>query len=797
MLLLFLLYCGLSFYVSANKAYLIRKSEAEISRLINGSATISDLSVSVFNNFPYLAIELKKIDVRDSLFNSHGHHFFYAERLFLRLNPLKLITANISINKLEVDSASIYLFTDTTGYSNAYLLQAKTKDTSVKTPSSGRNILDKITIRRTSVTIDDRSKAKLFDVYIRKLDVKTNLLDSVYYFHLNESFLVRTLAFNLPIGSYLTNQLVEGDYTLHYSPVKKEFGFDSIPINIAKHPFRMWGHFSFGHTQQFSLRVDTRQISVDLAKRLLTKKTAKGISLVDVKAPLDATASLNGSLTGGNPLIVATWTTAKNAITTPLLSFDSCSFNGLYTNEVVKGLPRNDDNSKVEISRFRGNWKGLTMFSDRILINNLTWPILSVDLHSRFMVSQLNAVLQTDALSLTAGSGRLEIGYKGPFDHITPQNASLNGSLHIENGNILMQASQSNLTAGNASIRFVNADMLIDSLSCRIHNDPVVFRGKAVNALALLGDASGDIGLTLNMTAPVLNIDSLSSILYRKLPARKEQTSTQKGVLAKTVQQIDNLLSSGNISINLDAGKLIYRRFEARAANAHIVINGNSWILERASLQHGTGRIAVTGSITEQAGSHFGLNAAMKMTNVDAQKVWYGFEDFGIPSLSYKNIRGILSADAKVFLLLNKSGNFDMRTLKGEIDFSIKKGALIHFKPLEDVRAFVFKNRDFSEISFAEIKDKLSFSNGVVTINRMEINSTVLSLFVEGYYGLTGNTDISIQLPLSNLKKRKADYVPENTGTGGGGMSVFLRAKTGDDGTIKIKYDPFKRFRKQ
>lgn len=185
------------------------------------------------------------------------------------------------------------------------------------------------------------------------------------------------------------------------------------------------------------------------------------------------------------------------------------------------------------------------------------------------------------------------------------------------------------------------------------------------------------------------------------------------------------------------------------------------------------------------------------MKNVDAQKVWYEFENFGMPALTSKNIRGLLTADAKVSLLLDNAGNPDTKTLNGEADFSIRNGALVDFKPIQEVQAVAFKKRDFSDVSFAEIKDKVTFTNGALQINRMEVNSTVLSLFVEGVYAPSGKTDISIQLPLSNLKKRDKDYIPENTGAGrGGGLSVFLRATTADDGTIKIKYDPLRRFRK-
>jgi hypothetical protein len=78
----------------------------------------------------------------------------------------------------------------------------------------------------------------------------------------------------------------------------------------------------------------------------------------------------------------------------------------------------------------------------------------------------------------------------------------------------------------------------------------------------------------------------------------------------------------------------------------------------------------------------------------------------------------------------------------------------------------------------------------------MAINSTVLTLFLEGIYGLNNNTDISIQVPLKNLKKKDEEARPEYiSGDAKGGMSVFLRAAADKDGKIKIKYDPLKRLK--
>ena len=62
---------------------------------------------------------------------------------------------------------------------------------------------------------------------------------------------------------------------------------------------------------------------------------------------------------------------------------------------------------------------------------------------------------------------------------------------------------------------------------------------------------------------------------------------------------------------------------------------------------------------------------------------------------------------------------------------------------------------------------------------------------------MEGNTDVSIQVPLNNLKKREADYKPENIGSDAkAGASIFIRGKPGEDGNVKFKLDLFKKFRK-
>ena len=313
--------------------------------------------------------------------------------------------------------------------------------------------------------------------------------------------------------------------------------------------------------------------------------------------------------------------------------------------------------------------------------------------------------------------------------------------------------------------------------------------------LELIRETQEGVELDLNVYSPQLNIDHLSSIVSRKYPVKKREKKKTNTSLTKTLDRIDALLSKGRINVNIKADKLKYHSFEANKLQAKMRVDENAWDLQKASLSHSAGGLSIKANVREAQGGIYTLSSNIQMNNLNAERIMREFDNFGQKSFTSKNIRGTLALNSNLSLNLTKKGDFDLGSLTGKANFSIKNGELIDFGPIKNVQNFLTKNRNMTDVKFAEIKDDLDFKKGEITINRMEINSSVLTLFVEGVYG-PKITNISIQVPLSNLASKK-DYNPESVGTGKkGGMSVFLRAKSDETGKVNIKYDPFKRFRK-
>jgi hypothetical protein len=128
--------------------------------------------------------------------------------------------------------------------------------------------------------------------------------------------------------------------------------------------------------------------------------------------------------------------------------------------------------------------------------------------------------------------------------------------------------------------------------------------------------------------------------------------------------------------------------------------------------------------------------------------------------------------------------------MKGTIFFSLRGGSITNFPPLVDIGKTIFKNRGFYNVTFDEIKDTILLNGMDMTIQRMEIASSVFRMFIQGRYRVNGAADLSIQVPLSNLKKQDINHTPTNVGTNAKvGASIFLRVRGGGKEKVKITLD--------
>ena len=797
LLLVIIFYAVAFFYVKANKTKIIKDITENVSKKLDGKLTIGDADVSIFKNFPRIAVVLKDVSLTDSMYNQHKHAFFAAKDAFVNLNIFKLIKKQDALSGLVLRNANIYFYTDTSGYSNTYLLKSK-KDSSGGPKKTDNNIsLQKIDLQNVRFILDDRKREKLHDFDIKKIAMRLNDEGDILNIKTDANLFIHSMAFNLPKGTFLKEASFEGDFNLKYGKVSQVLSFDSIDVDIAGKPFNLTGKFDLGDKNPaFALNVYARKIMYEDVKKLLPERIAKSLAIVSLNKPIAAVAKLTGPLRGGEPFIFAEWKVENADMATPFIDFEDASFTGFFSNEVVKGQPRYDPNSVIKINNLKANWRGLPVSSKSIEILNLTTPTLACDLRSSFLLTELNEVIPISSIQLLSGNAEVVLDYNGPIQKNNNTNSFLNGSISFKNGNILYAGRNIELKNVNGALNFKNSDVFIQNLQCNILNNKIVMNGSAKNILTLINTEPNRVKIDYNIYSPDFNLGAFTYLLKKKGNVVK-RTSTSKKSFGDMAVKIDDLLQKSAISLTLNAPVLRYKKLLATNANASVTLLQDRYILNNVSMQADGGRLDIKGQLLNNSGATHTANINVDVNNVDVKKLFSTFNNFGQDGIVSNNLEGQLTAKVSASLKINDEGEVLPASANGGVSFSLKNGALNNFEPIKKIQNFIFKKRDFDNITFAELKDNLSIRNGDIKLNRMEIQSSVLSLFVEGIYSKKKGSDLSIQIPLNNLKKRDEDYNPINIGTKAKvGRSIFLRGKTGSDGNIAFKLDLFNKFQK-
>lgn len=790
-----LLFAGVYVYIIINKKTILKQVRHKIAEELAGNVKIGDVDVNYFATFPQVSVSLDNISITDTMFAKHHHTFFTAGKLYARLSVLRLIQRKDPLDGIRVDNGSVYVYTDTSGYTNSYLFAGKNKVADTSTPRKEKSIIRSISLRNVRFVMDNQLKGKLYDLQVNRVDCNIKNSNPVLYFKTKDNIFIHGIAFNLNKGSFGTETLLEANLNFEYNKDIKQLSFKDLEVNLKGHPFIFSGVFNFGTNQTLALKISTKNVDYNFARSMLPKKISTALARFNADKPVDAVANITGPLIG-EPLANIEWSSGPNNVHTPFFDVSNASFSGSYTNELVPGQPRNDPNSRVQFHHVAFDYQGLTFHAENVYIDNLVEPIVNCDLKTTFKLSQLNDVMNTRSLKFNAGQGTLDITYSGPLQENTRKNTLINGKVVLQDGLISYRPRNIDVRNCNGNIIFKNSDVFVTDFRGNVGDNKIIMNGKANNLLSLIKTNPGKISLDWNVYSPALNLETFTSLLKKR--SNVAAVPTTGGVkINKLANRIDQMLDQANIRLSLKADNLTYQKFIAHNVVASIGLFEDSYNLDNVSLQHGGGSMKITGSLRGENEIYQEAKVKVNMENVDVNKVFYAFNNFGQDAMKSDNIQGKLTTSIDVRMDIDRELQKHPQNISGYVDFSLKNGALINFEPIQKLQNFLFKNRNFSDIHFAELKDRLDILNRDIKINRMEIQSTALSLFVEGIYSLKGNTDISIQVPLSNLKKRSEDYKPENIGADAkGGTSVFVRGRPGEDGNIKFKYDLFKKFRK-
>lgn len=781
--LILLIWTGIYIYFLLNKERLMDKVSQTVSARFSGEASVKDIGLNFLVNFPYITLRLEDVTLRDSLYKQHGHELLKAENFFISSTTFQLLQGKLEPSKIVIENAQLFLFTDKSGYTNTDITRPQPQTSGKK--MSYRSLPDKVVLKDVRIIMYNLQKNKYHDLFVRKLKCGIDVSGGFIDFENDAEIAINSLTFNLPKGSFAKGKVIKGDFNMRFDTLKRVLILDNEKLRIGGSPFTVNANFHFDSTRNFSLQLKTTRIPFRQAASLLSKSIAVKLDSVDFSKPIDLEADIVGRTKyRDTPFVNIRMTVKDNDIRTPQGNFLKASFTGSFTNHVSDTASRNDNNSAIHLNGLQASWEGVPLSSENVHISNLMYPVITCDIQSKTDLSKLDELIGSESFHFIGGEARTKIYYHGPIGDSAKVSPYISGSFSFTDASMEYIPRRIKLTGISGDIIFDSSDIRLKDMKGKVQGSPITINAEIKNFFSLMDIDPGKLELTSSIYMPMLDVQEFKTFLADR---NKAASSRRKGGarLTKLSRSIDRFMDVCNMNTRLQADKVQYKQFAATDVKANVYLASNTWKFNGVSLRHADGLLNMDGQLqTMQGNSHqFNLNAQLQGLNIS--KLFKAFNNFGLDDIGSENIRGLLTTNIELSGIMNGDATPIPSSLQGIIDLSLLKGELINFEPLQKMSFFLLKKRDFSNLEFAELKNRFQLQGQSIIINRMEVQSTALSMYVEGLYDLKGDsTDLVIQVPLSNLKKRKPDYVPENKGLDAKtGMSVFVRARSdkGDD----------------
>ncbi|MCX2480806.1 AsmA family protein [Pedobacter sp. MC2016-15] len=785
--LIIIVFIGLAMYVNVNKKELLISINKELNRNINGTVTVGAMEPTFLRGFPGVSVSLKNVEIRDSLWKVHHHSLLTAKDFDISVNAMALLRGTIEIRKIAINNAEAYLYTDSTGYSNTSVFKKKAQaPEQTKEESASPAEIRRFDLNDVRFILDNRKGNKLFLFAIQDFSGKVDYPSSGWKADVNLKTLVRSLAFNTKRGSFVKDKLIQGKMDVSYDNELGEIEVKPKVLKIGEDPFIIGAKFKIAKDPTaFTITIEARSILWKNASALLAPNIASRLNMFNLDKPIAVKCIIDGDMGGGgDPSILVNASVKANKLTSPGGVIDHVNFSGVYTNNFINGKGFTDANSAVKLYRFSGSYAEIPFTIDTAFIHNFDKPVATGVFKSKFDVSKLNNVIGDDMLKFTKGTANLELHYSADLVNFKLNKPMLRGLVSVKNADVSYVPRNLNFKNTSITLDFQKEDLQIRDIRLQSGKSIVFMDGSIKNFLNLYYNAPEKIMFNWNMRSPDIYLAEFLGFLSSR-KGRKVQKS--KGKSNVSANQLNQMLEKGKAQINLKVARVHYDKFLGTNATATVLLSDAGLNLTNTSLRHAGGTVKLGGSVTQiGTTNHFTVNTVV--SNVNIRDFFYSFDNFGLKSPTYKNLKGNFFTRTNVSGNITPAGKIVPGSMNGTVIFDLKNGALVNYQELQSVGKFAFPFRDLNNIVISNLNGKFDIRGEKVRINPMKINSSVLNMDVEGIYSMGAGTNILLDVPLRNPKKdEEITDKKEIRERRMKGIVVHIQALDGEDGKIKFK----------
>ena len=292
-----------------------------------------------------------------------------------------------------------------------------------------------------------------------------------------------------------------------------------------------------------------------------------------------------------------------------------------------------------------------------------------------------------------------------------------------------------------------------------------------------------------SITASRLDVDQL--IQYNPAPAIKSNNAEIKGAPAIDHDAGFNIyeLPFTDMTYHIDIGHLNYHRFLFDNVKGKLRTTPNHYLyIDDLKMDAAGGHFDIKGYFNGSNPKLIYLTPEIYAQNVDLDKLMFKFENFGQDYILSENLHGKFTG--KITGKIHMHNDLVPKIDDSEIhmDLDVRHGKLENYSLLYYMSDY-FKDKNLSKVLFDTLNNHVDIKNGIVTIPRMKINSSLGHMEISGKQDLNGDMEYYLRIPWSMVSKTAAQklFVKKKTEEALPDQEDEIQYKTGKVRYVNLK----------
>lgn len=375
-------------------------------------------------------------------------------------------------------------------------------------------------------------------------------------------------------------------------------------------------------------------------------------------------------------------------------------------------------------------------------INDLTQPGIVLNLKSDIDLSEWLIFVPIDTLTETTGKVIMDLHFENQFkslSNIKPEElkrAKASGQLGLENISFAFKGANKKIENLNGNLAFAGNDLRVNSFSFKTGQSDIFLEGTFANVLNFIYFKNQRLRIDTRVRSKELNMEDFL------LEANSEQTEEDDYDLS-FVRNID-------LDLDLKVDKFHFENFDATSIQGQLNVNNGVISGKDISLNANDGTYKGLFTIDARNEQMYTLAASLNGESIDIHKLFESFKNFGQQVIAADNIYGTANLSVQYLSKMAPTLEIDVSTIEMTSNLKIQNGNLKNFDPLLSLSDFASID-ELRDVHFAKLENNISIRNSQIIIPKMNINSNVLDMGIEGSHGFNNTIDYSIRLKLSDV----------------------------------------------